>query len=94
MNIQYDVVYPCPCCGYYTICNYFEICSVCFWQVDNIGGEDEPDVQSGANGITLNQARKNYQAFKSSKERFMNSVREPLADELPENNVKIKLPPF
>jgi len=37
----------------------FDICDVCFWQYDETS-HDKPDAVSGANGITLNVAIKNY----------------------------------
>lgn len=53
--------YPCPCCGYLTfdgaLCGTFEICPVCYWEDDNIQNND-PTYDGGANGISLNIARK------------------------------------
>ena len=83
MNIQ------CPCCGYYTIDSddevIVDICEVCFWQYDEVA-HDKPDTMKGANSVTLNQARENYKKFGACEQRFVNSVRKPLVEELPENN--------
>jgi isopentenyldiphosphate isomerase len=85
----------CPCCGYFThlVENYseplhlFEICDVCFWQYD-LAYHDKPDMISGPNYISLNEARKNYKQFGVCKQPFINDVRKPLPEELPENNVE------
>ena len=79
----------CPCCGYFTVDNddevIFDICEVCYWQYDEVA-HDKPDTMIGANSVTLNQARKNYKLFGASQMRFVGSCREPLPEELPENN--------
>jgi len=75
----------CPCCGYYTITEIFDICDVCFWQYDETS-HDKPDAVSGANGITLNEAIKNYKKHNVSDIKFRHKVRLPHDEELPENN--------
>jgi hypothetical protein len=79
----------CPCCGYYTIDSDYEvivdICEVCFWQYDEVA-HDRPETMKGANSVTLNQARKNYKEFGACEQRFIDKVREPFPEELPENN--------
>ena len=84
--------YQCPCCGFYTLKGgefeagpLFEICDVCFWQYDEVA-HDKPDTLLGANKVTLNQAKENYRNFGASEKRFVNDVRKPLPEELPENN--------
>ncbi len=53
---------PCPCCGYRTIevRGDYEICPVCNWEDD---GNRDPHRHSSANGLTLGQARRNFEAF-------------------------------
>jgi len=79
----------CPCCGYFTIESYDEvivdICEVCFWQYD-VAAHNNPDTIKGANHVTLCEARENFKMFKACEVRFVNKVREPLLEELPENN--------
>lgn len=79
----------CPCCGYYTIDSddevVVDICEVCYWQYDEVA-HDRPDTMKGANHVTLNEARENYKKFGACEERFKNSVRKPLLEELPQNN--------
>lgn len=81
----------CPCCGYYTIEDYGEeplidICSVCFWQYDWIA-QKYPDRCIGPNhGVSLNEARINFQKFGASRKDVKEYVRKPLPDEFPENN--------
>ena len=54
--------YPCPCCGNYTFDDekdaFFEICEVCCWQNDL---RDLLRPSSANQGMTLYEARKNYQ---------------------------------
>jgi len=77
----------CPCCGYFTIVSedevIVEICEVCFWQYDEVA-HDNPDTIRGANKVTLNEARRNYMIFGACEQRFVNKVRNPFAEELPE----------
>ena len=81
----------CPCCGNYTIDDSDEvivdICSVCFWQYEQ-GAMARPDDAIGPNKASLNEAKENYKKYKVSDTRFLgrNLVREPLPEELPENN--------
>jgi Cysteine-rich CPCC len=75
----------CPCCKYKTLFGrgQDEICRVCYWQDD---GQDEPDadiVLGGPNGtLSLTEARSNFLRFAAVEERFKDSVRPPLADEI------------
>ncbi|MDT0124681.1 CPCC family cysteine-rich protein [Paenibacillus sp. RRE4] len=79
----------CPCCYNFTIEAEEEvivdICDVCFWQFDSVA-HSNPQINIGANHITLNQARENYKKFGVCKPQFKNMVRKPLQEELPENN--------
>lgn len=81
----------CPCCGYYTQLvehedePLFEICEVCFWQYDRTA-HDRPCVAGGANNISLKDARKNYKQFGVCTPGYERHSREPLEEELPENN--------
>ena len=51
----------CPVCGKYEFeeKNDHDICPYCDWENDNYEYR-YPDSSGGANGISLNQARKNY----------------------------------
>ncbi len=82
----------CPCCGNYTINNELglevitDICSVCHWQYDEVA-HDRPDKYvGGANKMSLSEARKNYLDFGAKDRKFIDSVRNPYEEELPENN--------
>ena len=81
--------YQCPCCGNYTLpdkpAGTYYICKVCYWEDDNVQYAD-PDYRGGANEESLNQARRNYKEFGVSDKRFLDKVRKPLYEELPENN--------
>ena len=76
----------CPCCGYYTIAQekgvpfHGDICPVCFWEIDLLGGLNEP---SDANhGLTLLQAKQNYQTFGACEKKSLKFVRDPKPEEL------------
>jgi len=79
-------MYKCPCCGYLTIGDgfpgTFEICSVCFWEDDNVQFAD-PDYEGGANHMSLNQARKNFSEFGAVSREVLKYVRPPLPEEIP-----------
>lgn len=81
----------CPCCDNFTIESedevVVEICDVCFWQFDVVA-HAKPDISIGANHISLNQARENYKLFGVCKPQYKSMVREPLEEELPENNLE------
>lgn len=80
----------CPCCGFYTVDSddevIVDICPVCFWQYDNIAQEKPNDI-IGPNHISLNKAKENYRLFGVCEKQYINNVREPFPEELPENNV-------
>jgi hypothetical protein len=77
---------PCPCCGFLTFyeepCGTFEICPVCYWEDDNVQNED-PDYCGGANGISLNEAKKNVAKYGAVKKEFSDKVRKPFPYETP-----------
>ncbi len=54
--------YKCPCCDQYTLehpSGSYDICPICFWEDDKMQLEN-PNYSSGANRISLVEARKNY----------------------------------
>lgn len=65
----------CPCCDYYALSERggFEICPVCYWEDDG-QDLDALDVVSGANHITLRQARANFAAFGASDQAALSLV--------------------
>ena len=75
--------YACPCCGFLTLTepgdNTYEICQVCFWEVDGVQSDD-PDYRGGANAVSL-KARANFARFRASEERFLKFVRAPNDEE-------------
>lgn len=86
----------CPCCGNFTIddgtVGYGEplevitdICRVCFWEFDLVA-QCNPDMAGGANRVSLNNAKENYNKFGATEQKFKDKVRPPLLEELPENN--------
>lgn len=82
-NFNPQKKYQCPCCGYYTLGDRpgsFDICSVCYWEDDNIQ-RDDPNYAGGANDISLNEARKNYKKIGAMSPEHLGSVRPPLDEE-------------
>jgi len=75
--------FKCPCCGYYTLPNTgaYDICPVCFWE-DDIVQEDDPDLEGGANELSLRESRENYRKYGACEERFKGRVRKPLPEEI------------
>lgn len=78
--------FACPCCGFLTFDEppngSYLICPVCRWEDDPVQLND-PDYGGGANEVSLNQARKNFQSFGAKSEPFKTRVRKPLPDETP-----------
>lgn len=57
-SICVKIPYKCPVCGEYTFKYHisYGVCPICGWEDD--GSDDEPDVAQGANGVSLNEAKK------------------------------------
>ena len=56
-----DKSYQCPVCENFSLDSYgsYDICPVCEWE-DCIGQRGDPDFTSGANWLSLRQARANW----------------------------------
>ena len=78
--------YPCPCCSHLTLDEApggsHAICGVCCWEDDGVQLRD-PDYRGGANGMSLNEARKNFRQFGASEKRRLPRVRLPRREEHP-----------
>lgn len=79
--------HPCPCCGFLTFDESppgtFEICPVCGWEDDDAQFRD-PTYDGGANSVSLEQARINFVTIGAVDKKFLNSVREPFVEEIPD----------
>lgn len=75
--------HKCPCCGCYVLesAGKYEICPVCYWEDDPLQ-ESDPDLEGGANKLSLKVSRENYQRFGACEERFRKNVRRPLPEEM------------
>lgn len=83
-EIDGELRYPCPCCGYRTLpapSPSDEICDVCFWQDDPVDNLDT-DVL-GPNHVRLSAARENFARWGAHEERWTDDVRPPLCAEGP-----------
>jgi hypothetical protein len=58
-EIYHSKMDPCPCCGYLTDPEDWEIFPVCFWENDP-SQRHNPDQSGGANKVSLHQAQKNF----------------------------------
>ncbi|MEK4525284.1 CPCC family cysteine-rich protein [Paenibacillus sp. FSL H8-0104] len=66
--------YKCPCCGYLTLFELFEICSMCNWEDDGQDDSHAEERWGGPNGdYTLSEARANFK-------RHLHMYREPIED--------------
>jgi hypothetical protein len=77
--------FPCPCCGFLTLNRKpggtFDLCPVCFWEDDPVQFDDH---KGGANKVILRTARENFRVFGASEHRFLDKVRPPERDEIPQ----------
>lgn len=66
---------PCPVCGYHTfeVLGAWDTCSVCGWNSDPVQ-ETMPDDPTGGNGISLNEARGNYEMLGAISEAKLSEV--------------------
>lgn len=79
-------LFACPCCGYLTLEERggYDICPVCFWEDDGQDNHNADVVLGGPNGgISLSEARKNFQEFGASDRDRLKHVRQPLPEEMP-----------
>ena len=78
--------YPCFCCGYLTLgsesSGSFDICPICLWEDDNVQARD-PDFPSGANSMSLTQARANFARYGAKSPGHVGRARKPLPEEIP-----------
>ncbi len=77
-------MFPCPCCGNYTLPGdgEYDICPVCFWE-DDPAQKKDPNMEGGANKLSLSKSRENYKLYGACEERFRDRVRQPLPEECP-----------
>ena len=76
--------HKCKCCGYYTMeepDGSHEICPVCFWEDDSTQNND-PDYDGGANKVSLNEAKINFEKYGACTESAVPFVREPNIEEI------------
>lgn len=76
---------PCPCCGHRTPFQprTYELCPVCWWE-DDPDQADHPWSRGGANGISLVEAQRAYQAVGAVAPELVSKVRPASAGEEPE----------
>lgn len=75
---------PCPCCGHWTLDREgrWDICEICHWEDDPLQ-YDSPELEGGANAVSLLQARMNYDEFGACDEVSRDAMRAPLPQECP-----------
>lgn len=67
MNDFKNNIIPCPVCQTYafskdTFPGSYDICNTCRWEDDDVQFKD-PDFEGGANDVSLNEARRNFQKY-------------------------------
>jgi len=66
-EMEYEWI-TCPCCGYKSITDTYDICGICRWEHDG-WQQDNPDGRGGANALSLREAQRNYRKFGVSDKR-------------------------
>lgn len=77
----------CPCCGYRTITEEYDICDICRWEHDLVQ-ERDPDYMGGANSVSLRQAQWNFGAFGACERASVAHARKPGPDDVRDPNWK------
>jgi len=67
----------CPCCGYRTISESFEICEICAWEYDPYRQNIDPDAGGGPNQMSLRIAQANFKRIGAKGELSLDLVRPP-----------------
>ncbi len=73
----------CPCCQYKTLSvnSMYDVCPVCYWQDDPIQNQLS-DFEGGANEVSLQQAKENYNQYSAVQKELMQFIRKPKVFEL------------
>jgi hypothetical protein len=71
-----NLLVTCPCCGYRSISEEFEICEVCGWEY-NFFQEKHVDDAGGPNRVSLRVAQENFQRCGSAKPGIYPSFENP-----------------
>ncbi|NQY30780.1 MAG: hypothetical protein HRT69_15080 [Flavobacteriaceae bacterium] len=83
----------CDCCGYNTLgerpTGNYEICNICFWEDDPIQSS-EPDYEGGANRVSLNQAKRNFDEFGACEKTMVTNVMKADKNDIRNPKYKIK----
>lgn len=76
--------YRCPCCRNYTytqIPEKYDICPVCYWEIDILQENDET-YTGGANRSSLLESKKNYELYGACEKEYISLVRQVNQEEL------------
>ncbi len=76
MAKKFNKTVYCPCCGYITLVfgTTGEMCPICLWECDQ-EVDDRLTIPSFLNhGLTLNEAKENFEQFGVIKEEFANQT--------------------
>ena len=72
--------FACPCCGYLTLQEEppgtYAICPVCGWEDDDVQARN-PEYDVGANAISVNEARANFERFRAKDRAHIKLARPP-----------------
>jgi len=79
--------HTCPCCGYKTLNDEYDICPICFWEDDWVQFND-PDCEGGANHVSLRQGQKNFVEFGACEKEMVKHVRKPNTNDIKDETWK------
>jgi hypothetical protein len=71
----------CPCCGYKTISDSYEICEICAWEYDPYAQNIHPDEGGGPNPMSLREAQRNFAKIGAKGEMYLDMVTAPLSED-------------
>ena len=69
----------CPCCGYKTIAEDYDVCPICVWENDP-AQRHRPDARGANADLTLRQAQINYSKFDVS-DPVLKKISRPVAED-------------
>lgn len=78
----------CSCCGYVTISDQFDACSICRWVHDPVQEADPLHDNKGPNYVTLQEAQRNYRLFGAASKAHVPDARDPSPDDVRDPNWK------
>lgn len=86
--MDFDQLYPCPCCGYQVHRyppGYHEVCPICHWE-DDLSQLRFAHMPGSANHVSLCEGQRNFKSIGAAERRHLAIVRAPLDEELQDSS--------